>query len=128
MRFTAKQLANIAVVTVIGLVATAWAVFGLAHVRFDKPKIVRVQLASSGGALPGAEVTSHVPPIISTRSLMASIPKWSPPATFDSPGWNPTPSSWTSNTTAPSSRPSTTRACFARACFTTFCRASCDTR
>ena len=57
MRFTAKQLANIAAVTVVGLAATMWAVFGLAHVRFDKPKTVRVQLASSGGALPGGEVT-----------------------------------------------------------------------
>lgn len=57
MRFTAKQLANIAVVAVLGLVATAWAVFGLMHVRFDDPKTVRVRLASSGGALPGAEVT-----------------------------------------------------------------------
>ena len=57
MRFTGKQLANIAVVTVLGLIATAWAVFGLMHVRFDDPKAVRVRLASSGGALPGAEVT-----------------------------------------------------------------------
>ena len=57
MRFTVKQLANIAVVTVLGLAATLWAVFGLAHVSFTKPKTVRVQLASSGGALPGAEVT-----------------------------------------------------------------------
>jgi phospholipid/cholesterol/gamma-HCH transport system substrate-binding protein len=57
VRFTRKQLANIAVVTVLGLVATAWAVFGLMHVRFDSPKTVRVLLASSGGALPGAEVT-----------------------------------------------------------------------
>ena len=57
MRFTAKQLANIAVVTIVGLVATAWAVFGLAKIRFDDPKTVRVRLASSGGALPGAEVT-----------------------------------------------------------------------
>lgn len=57
MRFTAKQLANIAVVTVLGLIATAWAVFGLMHVRFDDPKTVRVRLASAGGALPGAEVT-----------------------------------------------------------------------
>lgn len=57
MRFTAKQLANIAVVTVLGLAATAWAVVGLAHFSFSKPDVVRVQLASSGGALPGAEVT-----------------------------------------------------------------------
>jgi phospholipid/cholesterol/gamma-HCH transport system substrate-binding protein len=57
VRFTKKQLANIAVVTVVGLIATGWAVFGLMHVRFDSPKTVRVLLASSGGALPGAEVT-----------------------------------------------------------------------
>jgi phospholipid/cholesterol/gamma-HCH transport system substrate-binding protein len=57
VRFTKKQLANIAVVTVLGLAATAWAVFGLMHVRFDSPKHIRVLLASSGGALPGAEVT-----------------------------------------------------------------------
>jgi phospholipid/cholesterol/gamma-HCH transport system substrate-binding protein len=54
---TLKQLANLVVVTALGLVATTWAVFGLMHVRFDEPKTVRVRLASSGGALPGAEVT-----------------------------------------------------------------------
>jgi phospholipid/cholesterol/gamma-HCH transport system substrate-binding protein len=57
MRFNAKQLANIAVVTAVGLLATAWAVFGLAHVSLSRPDVVRVELASSGGALPGAQVT-----------------------------------------------------------------------
>lgn len=73
MRFTAKQLANIAVVTVLGLAATLWAVFGLAHVSFTKPKTVRVQLASSGGALPGAEVTYLGVPVgrVSSAKLVA---------------------------------------------------------
>jgi phospholipid/cholesterol/gamma-HCH transport system substrate-binding protein len=57
MRFTAKQLANIAVVAVLGLVATTWAVVSLAKVRFDDPATVTVQLPASGGALPGGEVT-----------------------------------------------------------------------
>lgn len=57
MRFNAKQLANIAFVTLVGLLATAWAAFGLAHVTFSRPAVVRVELASSGGALPGAQVT-----------------------------------------------------------------------
>ena len=57
MRFSWKQIANIVVVSILGLAATVWAVFGLANVKFDDPDMVTVRLASSGGALPGGEVT-----------------------------------------------------------------------
>ena len=58
MRITAKQLANLALVVVLGVVATTWAVFGLADLSpFDHPRHVTVRLAETGGALPGAEVT-----------------------------------------------------------------------
>ena len=58
MKITWKQVANFVVVSVVGLIATAWAVLELADVRlFDDPKHMEVHLARSGGALPGAEVT-----------------------------------------------------------------------
>ena len=57
MKLTWKQLVNLAVVGVVSVVAMAWASIGLAGVRFDDPKSMRVQLAQSGGALAGAEVT-----------------------------------------------------------------------
>lgn len=57
MKLTAKQIANLVLVAVVSVVALAWASVGLAGIRFDEPKTVRVRLAQSGGALPGAEVT-----------------------------------------------------------------------
>lgn len=57
MKLTWKQLVNLAVVGVVSIVAMAWASIGLAGVRFDDPKTMRVQLAQSGGALAGSEVT-----------------------------------------------------------------------
>jgi phospholipid/cholesterol/gamma-HCH transport system substrate-binding protein len=57
VKLTWKQIANLVLVGVVSLVAMAWASVGLAGVRFDDPKTVRVQLAQSGGALAGAEVT-----------------------------------------------------------------------
>lgn len=58
MRIGARQLANVALALVLGLVATTWAVVGLAQIRPLQPaKTVRAHLASAGGALAGAEVT-----------------------------------------------------------------------
>lgn len=58
MRIGARQVVNLVLAAVVGLVATLWAVIGLARVRpFDHPKTVRASFSSSGGALPGAEVT-----------------------------------------------------------------------
>jgi phospholipid/cholesterol/gamma-HCH transport system substrate-binding protein len=57
VKLTMRQVANLVLVAVVSVVALAWASVGLAGVRFDKAKTMRVQLAQSGGALPGAEVT-----------------------------------------------------------------------
>src|SRR5436305_582529 len=56
MKFTRRHLVNLIMVTVVGVVAIAWAAVGLAGIRFDKPKTITVRLAQTGGALPGAEV------------------------------------------------------------------------
>jgi phospholipid/cholesterol/gamma-HCH transport system substrate-binding protein len=73
MKLTWKQLVNLAVVGVVSVVAMAWASVGLAGVRFDDPKTMRVQLAQSGGALAGAEVTYLGVPIgkVSSARLTA---------------------------------------------------------
>jgi phospholipid/cholesterol/gamma-HCH transport system substrate-binding protein len=57
MKLTFRQIVNLVLVGVVSVVAMAWASVGLAGVRFDEPKTMRVQLAQSGGALAGAEVT-----------------------------------------------------------------------
>ncbi len=57
MKFTRRHLINLILVAVTGVVAIAWAAVGLAGIRFDKPKMITVELAQSGGALPGAEVS-----------------------------------------------------------------------
>ena len=57
MKLGLRQIANLVLVGVIAVVAMAWAAVGLAGVRFDDPKSMRVQMAQSGGALAGAEVT-----------------------------------------------------------------------
>ena len=57
MRLGLRQIANLALVGVVAVVAMLWAAVGLAGVRFDDPRTMRVQMASSGGALAGAEVT-----------------------------------------------------------------------
>lgn len=56
MKFTRRHLVNVVLVAVIGVVSIAWAAVGLAGVRFSKPKTITVELAQTGGALPGAEV------------------------------------------------------------------------
>jgi len=56
MKFTRRHLVNVILVAVIGVVSIAWAAVGLAGIRFDKPKVITVNLAQTGGALPGAEV------------------------------------------------------------------------
>src|SRR5436305_10850391 len=56
MKFTRRQLVNLIMVAVVGVVSIAWAAVGLAGIRFDKPKVITVRLAQTGGALPGAEV------------------------------------------------------------------------
>src|SRR3954451_2524254 len=57
MKFTRRHLVNLILVTIVGVVAIAWAAVGLAGIRFDKPKTITVHLAQTGGALPGAEVS-----------------------------------------------------------------------
>ena len=73
MKLTLRQVINLVVVGVVSVVAMAWASVGLAGVRFDEPKKMRVQLATSGGALGGAEVTYLGVPIgkVSTARLTA---------------------------------------------------------
>jgi len=56
MKFTRRHLVNVILVAVVGVVSIAWAAVGLAGIRFDKPKTITVDLAQTGGALPGAEV------------------------------------------------------------------------
>jgi len=56
MKFTRRHLVNLIMVAVVGVVSIAWASVGLAGIRFDKPKVITVELAQTGGALPGAEV------------------------------------------------------------------------
>jgi virulence factor Mce-like protein len=56
MKFTRRHLINLIMVAVVGVVAIAWAAVGLAGIRFDKPKTITVNMAQTGGALPGAEV------------------------------------------------------------------------
>jgi len=56
MKFTRRHLVNLIMVAVVGVVSIAWAAVGLAGIRFDKPKVITVELAQTGGALPGAEV------------------------------------------------------------------------
>ena len=56
MKFTRRHLVNLILVAVVGVVSIAWAAVGLAGIRFDKPKVITVDLAQTGGALPGAEV------------------------------------------------------------------------
>src|SRR5438477_3751713 len=56
MKFTRRHLVNLILVGVVGVVAIAWAAVGLAGIRFSKPKTITVDLAQTGGALPGAEV------------------------------------------------------------------------
>src|SRR6266699_290132 len=56
MKFTKRHLVNVVLVAVVGVVSIAWAAVGLAGIRFDKPKTITVELAQTGGALPGAEV------------------------------------------------------------------------
>src|SRR5213079_711314 len=73
---------------------------------------------------PGRESTSHRPPVISTRSRMASSPKWvplSPGGTFS----NPLPLSLISRATDPFSRCSVNTPREASACLATLVRASC---
>lgn len=58
MRLGLRQIANLVLVGVVALVALTWATIGLAGIRpFDNPRQMRVHLAQTGGALPGAEVT-----------------------------------------------------------------------
>jgi phospholipid/cholesterol/gamma-HCH transport system substrate-binding protein len=59
VKLTWKMLVNLTVVVVLGLVAVGWAVTDLMGLRLvgDDPDRITVQLAESGGALPGAEVT-----------------------------------------------------------------------
>ena len=58
MRLGFRQIANLVLVGVVSVVALTWATIGLAGVRpFDDPRTMRVRLAQTGGALPGAEVT-----------------------------------------------------------------------
>ena len=57
MKFTRRHLVNLLLVAVIGVVSIAWAAVGLAGIRFTKPKTITVELAQTGGALPGAEVS-----------------------------------------------------------------------
>ena len=56
MKFTRRHLVNVLLVAVVGVVSIAWAAVGLAGIRFSKPKTITVELAQTGGALPGAEV------------------------------------------------------------------------
>src|SRR3954447_26655356 len=56
MKFTRRHLVNLILVAITGVVAIAWAAVGLAGIRFDKPKVITVRMAQTGGALPGAEV------------------------------------------------------------------------
>src|SRR3954465_12735136 len=56
MKFTRRHLVNLILVAITGVVAIASAAVGLAGIRFDKPKTITVELAETGGALPGAEV------------------------------------------------------------------------
>ena len=57
MRLGLRQIANLALVGVVAVVALVWAGVGLAGIRFDEAKTMRVELAQSGGALAGSEVT-----------------------------------------------------------------------
>jgi len=57
MKFTRRHLVNLILVAVVGVVSIAWAAVGLAGIRFSKPKTITVDLAETGGALPGAEVS-----------------------------------------------------------------------
>jgi phospholipid/cholesterol/gamma-HCH transport system substrate-binding protein len=58
VRLTLRQAANVVLVTVVGLVASVWAVAGLAKIDpFDDPATVWVTAPEAGGALAGAEVT-----------------------------------------------------------------------
>ncbi|MBV9409957.1 MAG: MCE family protein, partial [Acidimicrobiia bacterium] len=57
MKFTRRHLVNLILVAVVAVVSIAWAAVGLAGIRFTKPKTITVDLAQSGGALPGAEVS-----------------------------------------------------------------------
>ncbi|MBV8979588.1 MAG: MCE family protein, partial [Acidimicrobiia bacterium] len=57
MKFTRRHLVNLILVAVVGVVSIAWAAVGLAGVRFTKPKTITVEMAQTGGALPGAEVS-----------------------------------------------------------------------
>jgi len=57
MKFTRRHLVNLILVGVVGVVSIAWAAVGLAGIRFSKPKTITVNMAQTGGALPGAEVS-----------------------------------------------------------------------
>lgn len=57
MRLGLRQIANLILVGIIAVVAMLWAAAGLAGIRFDDAKAMKVQLAQSGGALSGSEVT-----------------------------------------------------------------------
>ncbi len=69
MRLTARQIVNVVLVSVIGFVAVAWAVVGLAEIDlFDSPTRVTLVAPSAAGALPGAEVTYLGVPVGSVTS------------------------------------------------------------
>src|SRR5947209_8159480 len=57
MKIGPRQLANVILVLVVGGVAMVWAAVSLAGIHFGKPKHLTVNLVSSGGALPGSEVS-----------------------------------------------------------------------
>jgi phospholipid/cholesterol/gamma-HCH transport system substrate-binding protein len=58
MRLTTRQIVNVLLVSVVGWVAVAWCVVGLAEVDlFGHPTKVSLEAPAAAGALPGAEVT-----------------------------------------------------------------------
>src|SRR5688500_14676774 len=57
MKPTFRQIVNLALVGGVSVVAVAPVSVAVAGLRFDEPKPMRVQMAQSGGALAGAEVT-----------------------------------------------------------------------
>jgi len=58
MKLTSRQLANVAVIVALAVVALGWAVTGLARFRpFEERATIWLTAPAASGALPGAEVT-----------------------------------------------------------------------
>lgn len=58
MRLSARQLANVAVIVALSVVALGWAIIGLARIRpFEERATIWLTAPAASGALPGAEVT-----------------------------------------------------------------------